>query len=165
MDNPHVPETRALIERLKDFWSKEGVRIQPGASIEQIDAFESRYRVRLPSDLREYFITIDGMERWESDKNMFSFLPINAIKSIPEELANFGGTPDYRQIMRTLADPHRWFVIVDYLITSSVFAIRLSADVESSPVLSIGDGTCHWIVAPSFSGFLDRYLANPYELL
>jgi hypothetical protein len=165
MNNPHMLETRALIERLNASWSKDGVCIQPGASIEQIEAFETQYQVHLPSDFREYFITINGMERWETDENMFSFLPIDAIKSIPEELADFGGIPDYRPIMRTLTDPHHWFVIVDYLITSAVFAIRLSEDVESTPVISISDGNRHRVVAQSFSAFLERYLATPYELL
>ncbi len=155
----------ALLERLKDFWSKQGVRIQPGVSNEEIGTFESRYQVQLPPDLREYFTSVNGMQRWETDKNMFSFLPIHAIKNIPEELAHCRGIPDYRDIVRTLADPHCWFVIVDYLITSAVYAVRFTADIESTPVLWIGNGVCHRIVAPTFADFLEAYLANPYELL
>ena len=97
--------------------------------------------------------------------DMFSFLRLKEIKTIPKGIARFGGTPDYREIIRSLADPHRWFVIVDYLVSSAVYAIRLSSDPESTPVRLIEDGTHHRVVADSFSGFLEAYLDNPYQLL
>ena len=110
-----------------DSWSQQGVRIRSGASIDRIERFESQYQIRLPTDFRHYLATVDGMDQGRMDENMFSFLSIDAIKSIPEELANFGGIPDYRDIVRTLPDPQHWFVIVDFLISSAVYAIRLSA--------------------------------------
>jgi hypothetical protein len=67
--------------------------------------------------------------------------------------------------MRSLAEPLRWFVIVDYLIASAVYAIHLSAKDEPAPVLWIGSGKQHRIVAPSFSDFLEGYLANPLGLV
>jgi hypothetical protein len=164
MDDNHSPETIALLHRLMGYWMQQGLRIRTGVSFQEIDSFESRYRVRLPADLRSYYVTIDGMEEGETDPNVFWFLPLKAVKSIPEELAHFGGIPDYRDITRSLADPHRWFVIVDYLITSAVYAIRLSATDESTPVLWIS-GSRHRIVAPSFSGFLEAYLENPLGLM
>src|ERR1700722_4763951 len=160
MTNTHIPEPRELIERLKNRWSREGVRFRPGATLEQIESWESRSRVRLPADLREYFSTVDGMEKDEMDSDLFSFLPIHAVKSIPEELAKFGGIPDYTDIMRSLPDPQRWFVIVDYSVSCAACAIRLSAVPEDTPVLWIWDGTHHRVVAPSFTGFLEAYLAN-----
>jgi hypothetical protein len=165
MDDNHDAETLALIDRLRGYWMQKGIKIRPGVSLQQIESFESRYLVRLPPDLRRYFDTVDGMEEGETDTDMFSFLPLKAVRAIPEELAHFGGIPDYREIIRSLADPHRWFVIVDYLITSAVYAIRLSAVPENTPVLWIGSGKHHRIVAPSFSGFLEAYLANPLGLV
>ncbi len=153
------------IDRLRSHWSQEGIRIRPGVSLQQIEAFERRYQVRLPPDLRQYFTKVDGMEAGETDHDMFSFLPLEAVKSLPEELAHFGGIPDFTEIMWSLPDPHCWFVIVDYLITSAVYAIRLAAVPESTPVLWIGSGKHHRVVAPSFSGFADKYLANPFDLL
>ena len=104
-----------LIDQVKDSWLSNGIKIRPGAALKQIEAFEVKYSVRLPLDLRAYFMAVDGMEPGEMDPGMFAFLPLSAVKSIPQELALFGGTPDYREIKQTLIDPHRWFVIVDYL--------------------------------------------------
>jgi|SRR5579864_68766 len=165
MDGNHDAETIALIGRLMGYWMKKGIKIRPGLSLQQIESFESRYLVPLPPDLRVYFATVDGMEEGETDADIFSFLPLKSVKSIPEELAHFGGIPDYREIMQSLADPHRWFVIVDYLVTSAVLAIRLSAASENTPVLWIGGGKHHRVVAESFSGFLEAYLVNPLDLL
>lgn len=165
MDDKHGSEAAALLDRLRGHWMQKGIKTRPGVSPQQIESFESRYLVRLPLDLRGYYATVDGMEEGETDPDMFSFLPLKAVKSVSEELAQFGGIPDYRQITRSLADPHRWFVIVDYLIGSAVYATRLSANGEAAPVLWIGDSEHQRVVSPSFSEFLEVYLANPFGLL
>jgi len=163
MDDDLAPETIALIDRLRAYWLEPGIKINPGAPLHQIESFEAQRLVRLSPDLRAYFATIDGMEEGVFDPHMFSFLPLQAVKSIPEELAHFGGIPDYREIMRSLPDPNCWFVIVDYLIFSAVYAIRLSVD-EGNPVLRIDNGTHHQVVAASFSGFLKAYLDDSDSL-
>jgi len=163
-DESLVIEMNALVERLKGHWLEKRIRIQAGASLDQVKSFESHYQVCLPQDLRDYFTTVNGMEKGEIDEELFSFLPLQAVKSIPEELGQFGGIPDYTQITRSLPDARRWFVIVDYLICSAVYAIRLSAELESTPVMWIGDGTHYREVAPCFSGFLESYMTNPRDL-
>jgi len=164
MDSNGIPGTTALIERLKSHWSKSGVKIRPGVSPEQIEEFESRYKVCLPLDLREYFTAVDGMDEEVIDDDGFAFHSLQAVKSVPEELAHFSGIPDYTDIMRTLPDPHTWFVVIDFLISSAVFAIRLSSDAGSTPVRWIGGGTHHHVVAPTFSDVLETYLADPLRL-
>jgi hypothetical protein len=165
VDDLYLPEKATLIHQLIGHWSQLGVHIRPGAPPESVEFFETRYHVRLPADLRAYFTAVDGMIPGEADPDGFSFLPLHAVKSIPEELAHWGGTPDYRDIMRSLLDPSHWFVIVDYLICSAVYAIRLSPRSESTPVLWIGDGTRHRVAASSFTTFVQAYLVNPFELL
>lgn len=108
---------------------------------------------------------MDGMEDGGADPDMFTFLRLVEVRAVTEELAHFGGIPDYRDIVRSLPEPHRWFVIVDYLITSAVYAIRLGATDEATPVVWIGGGSHVRVVASSFSGFVEVYLANPYALL
>jgi SMI1/KNR4 family protein SUKH-1 len=164
MDNSQIANSSALIERLKSHWLHDQIRLRPGVSFQQIEAFESRYHVCLPPDLREYFTSVDGMDEGAADAEWFFFLPLEAVKSVPEELAHCGGIPDYTEIVRTLPDSHSWFVIVDFVIHSAVFAIRLSADVVPTPVRWIGDGTHHHVVAPSFSDFVEAYLAKPLNL-
>jgi hypothetical protein len=164
MDSNGVPDTTALIERLKSHWSQSGIKVRPGVPPQQIEAFESRYQVSLPLDLREYFTTVDGMEDEDTfDSDMFSFLQLHAVRSLPDVLGEHGQISVHHEIMRSLPDPHRWFVIVDYLIGSALFAIRLSPIVESNPVL----GYCgpYQIVASTFSDFLEAYLTDPLGLV
>ena len=159
------PMPMNAVGRLKAHWTAQGVTLRSGVPSQKIEEFESRHQVRFPSDLREYFTAVDGMEPGQVDESMFSFLPLHSVKAIPEELAHFAGIPDYTEIMRTLPNPQHWFVIVDYLICSAVYAIRLSPGSDDAPVLWIGDGTRHHQIATSFSGFLETYLADPNDLL
>jgi hypothetical protein len=165
MHDSEATETRELMTRLNAYWTQTNVSIRPGSSDLEIEAFESRYYVRLPADLREYFATIGGMEENAFDENMFSFIPRNGVKSIPEELVHFCGLPDYTRIIKSIPDPSHWFVIVDYLISSAVFAIRLERVFDDTPVMVIYDGTNYRVVASSFANFLEAYLSNPLGLL
>jgi SMI1 / KNR4 family (SUKH-1) len=164
LDDSQIAKSKALIELLKSHWLHNQIRLRPGVSLRQIEAFESRHHVCLPPDLRDYFTTVDGMDEGDADAELFSFLPLQAVKSVPEELAHFGGIPDYTEIVQTLPDSHSWFVIVDYMILSAVLVIRLSADAVSTPVRWIGSGTHHHVVAPSFTDLLEAYLAKPLNL-
>jgi hypothetical protein len=164
MDSKQVPGVTALIERLKNHWSQTGVKVRPGVSPRQIEQFESLHQVVLPLDLREYFATVDGIgDESTFDSEMFSFLPLQAVRSLPDVLGEHGQISAHHRIMGTLPEPHRWFVIVDYMIGSAVFAIRLSAVAETNPVL--GYRRHSQVVAPCFSDFLEAYLTDPWELV
>jgi len=141
-------DTRALITRLQSHWLQDGVKIRAGATVRQIEEFETRYEARMPLDLLVYFRTIDGMNAGTSDSEMFWFLPLEAVRSLPEALGEHGQISAHHRIMGALSEPERWFVIVDYMIASEIFAIRLSDITENNPVLRYCDG--HQIVASSF---------------
>ena len=165
MLDDQATETSALIKKLKASWTEKGIDLRPGVSLWEIETFESRYQVRLPHDSRAFYSTIDGIKEWETDPDHFSFFQLSKVKNVTEELAHFGGIPDYREIVLSLEESQRWYVIVDFLITSAVYAIRLSATDDPTPILWIGDGQNHRIVASSFSAVLEAYLANPHDLL
>jgi SMI1 / KNR4 family (SUKH-1) len=153
-------EPNDLTKRLIKHWAGMGVKTRPGATAAQIKRFESRYQVVLPPDLYEYFAAVDGMEEGEYWDD-FTFLPLRAVKSIPEIIGQDSGG---YEIMPILPDPERWFVVVDYMLWAALYAIRLSPVVEDSPVLWRGDYE-HRIVAASFSAFLEAYMTNPDNLL
>ena len=138
----------------------EGVRINPGTSAAQLESFEVRYSLRLPNDLREYFSAMNGMQDGDWDENCFTFLPLDEVKAVTQEIAKFGGIPDYREIVRTLPDSENWYVIVNYLISSAVCAIRMARDDNENPVILIRNGTSVSAVASSFEGFLRTYLTD-----
>jgi len=160
MDGNELLGTAALIRRLKNHWSDGRVKIRPGVSRQQIEEFESQYNVRMPLDLREYFASVDGTEKDTCDSKIFSFLRLEAVRSLTEVLGEY---VHHHENRRMLPEPDRWFVIVDYCISAEIFAIRLSAVAEGNPFLRFCDG--YEIVAPSFSGFLETYLSNPLTLL
>src|ERR1700679_2672555 len=133
-----------LPERLRERWVLQGARVRPGVRPEEIRAFESRNRVALPRELRDYFTTVDGMERWESDEDRLEFLHLEATKSVPDELAGFRGVPDYGNIVNTLPDAEGYFVIADFMLRSHVYAIRLSNGAsDETPVVCVC-GDSHW---------------------
>jgi cell wall assembly regulator SMI1 len=161
MDHDQDPEAVGLIDRLRRHWLQNGIKIRNGLSLQQIESFESSYAIRIPPDLRTYYATMDGMEEGETDSEMFSFLPLESVKSIPERLARYR---EYSGITKSLTDSHCWFVTVDYVLTSMVYAVYLSSEPVNSPVRCIC-GNQHRIVAPSFSDFLEANLANSLDLL
>ena len=75
----------SLWERLAVLWRDAGLLIRPGVQPPAIQAFEARYGVTLPSDMREYFLTIDGMED-ELDPGLNRFWPLHMVKPVEDEL-------------------------------------------------------------------------------
>ena len=49
---------------LKNHWLSQGIDVNPGIAKEELSAFESKYQVSLPTDLRAYFLTVDGMAEY-----------------------------------------------------------------------------------------------------
>lgn len=58
---------------LKDHWLSQSLEVNPGVSREELTAFESKYQVSLPSDLRDYFLTVNGMAEGEPTVMFDSF--------------------------------------------------------------------------------------------
>ena len=61
-------------QRLVELSRGAGLTIRPPTGREAIQAFESKYNVVLPTDMREYYLTVDGMED-ELDPGMNRFWP------------------------------------------------------------------------------------------
>ena len=149
-----------LGEGLKAHWSAQGRRFRPGAPEESLAAFEVRYGVRLPPDLRDYFSTVDGMDAFgESnpfglDKDLFRFWPLNEVERATESYS-----PDH-----FLKDQASFFLFADHSIALPSFAIRLAAEAEGDNyVLAIySDGGNYEAtkVADSFTNFVGKYLAD-----
>jgi hypothetical protein len=93
-----------LIKRLKNRWSENCSEVRPGVSLKQIEHFEFRHNVRMPLDLREYFATVDGHEE-VFDVGIFSFLPLESVRSLPEVLGENGQISVHHRIMGALFEP------------------------------------------------------------
>lgn len=137
---------------LKHHWLAQGIEINPGVSKEKLTAFESRYRVSLPADLRDYFLTVDGMADGFTDNALIRFWSLSEVKPIPEEAPSFSD-PSY------VEDAESLFVFADYSIWCHAYAIRLSLTGDSNPIFVIGDETPLRMFG-SFSELVSTYLTN-----
>jgi len=123
---------------------------------EQLNLFQFRNKLIIPDDLAAYFMLNDS-EIDDYNQDMFIFYKFDEFKSVEEEVGDFGGVPDFRNIINTLPQHQDCFIFADYSITVSVFAIRLCEEKsEINEIYSIL-GDQYKIVAKSFSEFIALY--------
>ena len=145
----------ANAETLKQFWLHQGIKLRRGATEEEFAAFELKYNIRLPADLREYLATIDGFdgsEHWMTDNEVITFLGLDEMKPVSEYWS------------RDVADANNYFVFADYSLAVHVYAIRLSSNSsDSNDVVVLYDRPVK--LARSFSEFVIGYLENCESVL
>jgi hypothetical protein len=145
-------------QQLAGMWRDAGLKIRPGVEPTAIRAFEIKHDVVLPTDLRECFLTVDGMEE-ELDPGTNRFWPLSMVKLVSEELKEI--------------HPDRWaypecFIFADHCIWCLAWAVRLGKQPleVSGPVFQVtGDTIPGRRIAPSFTDFVEMYLSNPDSVL
>ena len=145
-------------QQLAAMWRDAGLTIRPGVETNDIRAFESKNGIVLPADLREYFLTVDGMED-ELDPGTNRFWPLEMVKLVSEELNDIHSD--------------RWsypgcFIFADHCIWCLAWAVRFGSEPleVSEPVFQVtGDKVPGRMIAPSFTAFVEMYLANQYSVL
>lgn len=142
---------------LKNHWLSQGIEVNPGVSKEELSAFESKYQVSLPADLRDYFLTVDGMAQGVTDNALIRFWSLDEVRPIPEEAPDYSD-PSYIEEAESL------FLFADYCIWSHAYAIRLSSTDASNPIIIIGDETPTRMFG-SFSELISSYLTAADLLL
>ena len=132
-----------------------------GASATDLSEFESQYSVKLPTDFRQYLLTVNGMgEQGTCDNDFFSFWQLSDVRTIAEYMAEYlpDGANDF-------PDSSHFFLFADHSIFCPAFAIRVSQD-DSTPnliasVFAGGDGVEVESAFYSFTDFVEYYLRNP----
>jgi hypothetical protein len=151
----------AITEQLINHWHANKIVVVGGNTEADIEDFESRYKVILPSDMRDYFLHVDGMSQYfpnSQDKQGFSFWSLHNVKTVLEETSKLVGLSYDSFEIGSL------FIFADYLDWSWAYAIRLSANgLAETPVFLIGK-EIPIKVADSFSEFVHLYLADAPEL-
>jgi len=147
------------INRLIERWQTHGITCPPGVTIGDIEMFERNHDVVLPTDMRTYFLAVNGMgELGTCDEDFFSFWPLQELITISEDLpeGSFG-----------FQDAKRCFMFADHSIALPTFAIRLTADANAStPVASVFADFGAFKVQyffDSFTDFISHYLDDPIE--
>ena len=148
-----------LWRRLVDHWTLNGVAPPlPGVDPGAIVAFEQRFHVRLPADVRQYFLTTNGTGDF-LDPALFSFWPLQRVKPLHEAWANVG---------RGRAAYPGCFVFADHSVRGSIYAVRFGENGQrSGPVFRVTEASnpSGEQVAPSFVEFVEQYLEEPQFVL
>ena len=69
-------------ETLKRHWLRHDIAIEQGVAEAELTSFEVKYNRVLPSDLRNYLITINGMSRGVNDEALIRFWMLQEIKLV-----------------------------------------------------------------------------------
>src|SRR5687767_1414656 len=81
-----------VAQRLATYWG-QSLSSRRGASSEALLGFEARHSVKLPSDMRDYLLHLDGTgASWPDDQDPkgFSFWQLTQIRPVNDELASNG---------------------------------------------------------------------------
>jgi hypothetical protein len=138
-----------VLDQLVEYWRRQHViPAAVTATPEDIVQWEEKFGVRLPLDIREYFIRVNGIsngEHLEFGDDMMSFLPLSAM--VPE--AQWSDNHNEPGV----------FVFVDYLINSYWWCVRLTPDVAEHTQVFVR-GTRLKLVASSLEEFLRAYMSD-----
>ena len=137
-----------VADSLRAHLHSRGYGPQPGATGIEIAAFESRHSVRMPADLREFFLRVNGTTEF-ADFLLTRFWPLEEVSPI---------------IPSTSAGQSiRYFVFADQMIFAPDFAISL--DDPSAKVVRYWDGFSRIEpVCSSFAEFVEIFMRDPWDV-
>lgn len=139
----------------------EGAIPTPGATDEQIAAFEARHSLTLPPTVANFYRSFNGatMAPWITE-----FWPIDEVGPVPIVVTPFQGIPNYARIAHVLPDAADYFAFGDCMIWSHVLAVRLRpVGAETNVVWMCGSVYAH--VAKDFDEFWTLYMNDPDVVL
>jgi hypothetical protein len=116
---------------LKEILAAAGRRVESRRIRDDLAAFETKYHVHLPSDLRDYFAAVNGFggSGFGTDGEGITFLGLDEVKPLSEYWS-----PD-------VPDADDYFVLADFDISAHVYAIRLlNNSGHGNPVVVVYDG-------------------------
>jgi hypothetical protein len=149
----------ASIEKLLAHWRSMDLKIPFGNSPAAISDFETRHRVVLPDDFREYFRAVDGMSRVggpDCDKDGFSFWQLEKVRPVSERVQK------HKSLLLSVEEPDHYFLFADYLQWSWAYAIRLGSNATHDVIL-VGTRKPQKAAA-TFSEFLELYFRDSQDL-
>lgn len=138
----------------RDFPSK--ARVQDLTIDEQLNLFQFRHKLIIPDDLKAYF-KLSDKEIDDYNIDMFAFYKFDEFMTVKENVGDFGGVPDYRNIINTLPVHQSCFVFANYFTTLAVFAIQLYNDKSEFNEIYAIMGDQYKVVAKSFTEFVNLY--------
>ncbi|MRG44388.1 hypothetical protein GFS24_04645 [Chitinophaga sp. SYP-B3965] len=155
-------EENQIILAISEFWkNNEVTHSQPVSEID-LKTFYQSNRLVLPGDILDYFKELNGTEGY--DNNLFKLYPFDEFKTVKDELEDWIGPPDYRNITSKLTDHKNVFVIADHSFHLFTYAIKLYDKESDANEIYIICGEEFKIIAYSFTKFLELYLKDDKSL-
>ena len=146
------------LDELRIHLRKEGVQSESVAKQSELMSFSKHHSLLLPSDLADYFESINGAQQYDS--NFFRFYPLEDFKSIWDTYSDWEGIPDFKAVVGVLPGYENVFVVADYSIHVFSYCIRLLPFASSNNEVYVVCGPKYKIVANSFTEFIDLYMCN-----
>jgi len=137
-----------------------------GVLEDQIAEFEHHHKVRIPADLRHYFMTMNGTAG-DYAYGAIRFWDLDEFKSVAEKKGNT--RPNSSVILTAYHELFNgaecYFIFADFLYDMQLYAIHLSSceNVEANQIIML-DGSAPIEVADTFSAFVDTYIESPERL-
>ena len=137
--------------QLKEKWVSEKLKLNTGVTDIALQLFEENYKVKIPVDLRKFYLLANGMEMNETDADLIRFWSIEELKPISEAASAYFDH-DYLQSVET------YFLFADYSIWSHTYAISLTSSLSSENTICVIGANQPIFLANSFSEFINKYL-------
>ena len=147
--------------QLIDAWRRQSLPIQNACTENEITTFETKNKITLPPDLREYLRQVNGMrDFWPGDQDQkgFSFWTLKKIKTLAEEIEAQDKKP------WSLEGQNSMFLFCDYFTWCWAYAIKIIPDgsrVEGVYLVCCSEPIK---VAESFTDFVRMYLEKSEKL-
>jgi hypothetical protein len=85
------------VQVTKSLWLSKGIKLEPGAKIEDIESTEAAVGVSFPLDMKELYKVVNGFENWDWTPGMISVWPMERIREeyLISDDKNFVGFCDF----------------------------------------------------------------------
>ena len=104
------------IDDLIALWKRENTPLNPGASADQLDAFERDFAVSLPADFRKLYSLANGMADYDSDSAFLSLWSLSRVRKEPAGVHRHSGRE------------HVFITFADWMISAPEYAWRCGND-------------------------------------
>lgn len=140
---------RSIYQSVRENWLSSGTSVNGGTSPALIRQFQDKHKIIVPEEFREYLMTSNGMQNYETDETLISFLPLELIDPVVSPRIAAPNVVD--------------IVFADYLLYSHFYALRSTTDGKQLGIYAL-DGENEKEIARTFGDFLHAYLANPERI-
>lgn len=125
------------------------IPINQGMGEEEVNCFEKKHKITLPSSFKQYIHIVNGMFNGQTDDHLISFLSLEMI----EQESN----------IETLPGNEVELIFAEYSIYCHWYVLRFSRSGINDVVVGT-NGVLEKHIADSFEDFMIKYLTNPERI-